>query len=171
MNGEHLLIDLGAGSKEDGEIPTSNPDYILQDIQPLPGIGLVCDIEDLDKHLRPGQVKEFRMSHVLEHFPTAKVVPILKMLYGLLEDKGKLELHVPNLKWHASLLLLDQDEQAMTYMFGGQKDEYDFHKTGYTAVIAYKALTDAGFRIDDVLVEQSIHVIASKHGEPQPQTI
>lgn len=164
MEGEHLLIDLGAGDPSKGEIPAQDPNYILQDIQPLPGIQLVCDIEELDKHLKPGQCKRMRMSHVLEHFPTSKIVPILKMLHSLLEEGGELEIHVPNFKWHCSLVLQDKDEEAVTYAFGGQNDEYDFHKTAFTPYLLAKALVEAGYKVDDVIIEQSIHVIAKKNG-------
>jgi len=160
MECEHLLIDLGAGNPDEGEI--QEPGYILQDIKPHKNIQLVCDIEELDKHLKPGQCKKFRMSHVLEHFPTDKVVPLLKMLHTLLEKDGQIEVHVPNFKWHASLLLLEQDEDAIKYAFGGQKDEYDFHKTAFTQHVLFKKLNEAGFSIVDFKIDQSIHVLAKK---------
>lgn len=165
LKGKHLVIDLGSGNPDEGEIQPEG--YILQDVKAHKGIQLVCDIEDLGKHIKPGQCKKLRMSHVLEHFPTAKTVPLLKMLHALLEEDGELEVHVPNFRWHASLLLQDQDEDAVKYAFGGQRDEHDFHKTAFTPALIYKALTEAGFKISDVVVEKSIHVLAKKNGEPK----
>lgn len=165
MQGEHLMIDLGSGNPEEGENQPYG--YILQDIRPHKGIQLVCDIEELNKYIKSGQCKKLRMSHVLEHFPTAKVVPLLKMLSTLLEKDGELEIHVPNFRWHASLLLQDQDEEAVTYAFGGQRDEFDFHKTAFTPALIYKALTESGFSIVNIAVEKSIHVLAKKDGKPK----
>ena len=162
MKGKHLMLDLGSGNPDEGEIQPEG--YILQDVKPHKNIQLVCDIEDLDRHIKLNQCKKIRISHVLEHFQRVKIVPLLKMIRTLLENEGEIEIHVPNLKWHASLLLQDRDEEAERYAFGGQMDEYDFHKTGFTAVIIYKALTEAGFKIKDITVENSIHVIAIKNG-------
>lgn len=163
LEGEHLMLDLASGNPEEGEIQPKG--YILQDIQPHKGIDLVCDILQLKGFVKPGQCKSIRMSHVLEHFPKAQVVPILKMLLPLLEEGGNLEIHVPNFKWHASLLLLDKDTEAVNYAFGGQRDEYDFHKTAFTPYLLGKALTDAGYKVNDIVIENSIHVIATKDGK------
>lgn len=162
IDGEHLKIDLGAGTSTDGEFQAAG--YLLQDIQPLPGIGLVCNIEELDKYIREGQCNTIRLSHVLEHFPTAKIPILLKMFHALLEEGGELEVHVPNFRWHASLLLFDQEKEAINYAFGGQKDEFDFHKTGFTPLILYNALVEAGFTVDKAkfAIEASIHAIGTK---------
>lgn len=160
MKGQHLKIDLGSGNPEEGEIQPEG--YILQDIQSHKNISLVCDILDLDKHLEKGQCQKIRASHVLEHFPTDQIVPILKVWHSLLEDKGELEIHVPNLRWHTALFLQDRDEEAITYMFGGQRDEYDFHKTGFTPHVLMKKLNEAGFKITECIAENSIHVKAIK---------
>lgn len=159
MIGEHLKIDLGSGNPEEGENQPKG--FILQDIQPHKNITLVCDILDLDKHIKKGQCQHIRLSHVLEHFTRKEVVFILKMVYELLEDGGVIEVHVPNLKWHMQLLQENKDEEAVNYCFGSQKDEYDQHKTGFTPNILFIRLTEAGFTIDTINIEHSIHVLAT----------
>jgi predicted SAM-dependent methyltransferase len=160
MDGEHLLLDLASGNPSEGEIQPQG--YILQDIEPHKGIDLVCDLEELDKHIKQGQCKRIRMSHALEHFPTSHVPVILNMIHGLLEKDGEFEAHCPNLKWHCALILEDRDEEAVNYAFGGQRDKYDFHKTGFTPSILIRRLTEAGFKIVDLNIEHSIHILCIK---------
>jgi predicted SAM-dependent methyltransferase len=160
MEGEHLLLDLGSGNPLEGEIQPEG--YIHQDIQKFKGIDLVCDIEDLRQHIKPGTCKKIRASHICEHFPTAKIVPLFIMLYEFLEKDGELEVHVPNFKWHGALLLQDMDEEAVTYAYGSQKDKYDFHKTAFTPNIICRRLIEAGFKVKEINIEQSIHVKAIK---------
>ncbi len=160
MDGKHLYIDLGSGDPKDGEFQPEG--YILQDIQPLPNVTLVCDIVDLDKHIQPEQCLKIRASHVLEHFPTRKIPELFTMIYRLLEKDGEFEIHVPNFRWHAQLLAEERDDEAVNYCFGGQKDEYDFHKTGFTPKILSRLLTEAGFRIEVLEEEHSLHVSAKK---------
>lgn len=160
MLGEHLLLDVCSGNPEEGEI---RPDgYIYQDIESHKGIDLVCDLEELNKYIAKGQCKRIRASHCLEHFPTSHIPTILKMIHGLLEKDGELEIHCPNIKWHCALILEDRDEEAVNYAFGGQRDVYDFHKTGFTPTILIRRLTEAGFKIVDLQIEHSLHCLAVK---------
>lgn len=160
MLGEHLKLDLGSGNEEEGEFHPKG--FILQDIQPHKGIDLVCDILDLEKYIKKGQCKYIRACHILEHFSTNQILNILSILYRLLEKGGILEVHVPNFRWHAQLLDFNRDEEAVKYCFGGQKDQYDFHKTGFTPNILVLRLTEAGFTVEHLEEEYSLHVIAMK---------
>ena len=160
MLGEHLLLDLASGNPEEGEVRPEG--YIYQDIEPHPGITLVCDIEELDKFVKPGQCQRIRISHALEHFPTAHVPILLKMFHRLIETDGTLEVHVPCFLWHAELLSEGRDDEAVTYCFGGQRDKYDQHKTAFTPKILRKRLEEAGFKIIWEEVEHSIHCLARK---------
>jgi predicted SAM-dependent methyltransferase len=102
------------------------------------------------------------MSHVCEHFETSYIPTLFKMVYDFLEPNGQFICHVPNFKWHAALILEDKDEEAVHYAFGGQLDKYDFHKTAFTPVLLFKRLGEAGFRVEKIQVEHSIHCIAVK---------
>lgn len=158
MIGKHLWIDLGSGNPDVGEIQPKG--YILQDIEKHKNISLVCDILDIEKHIKKGQCNRIRASHVLEHFPTDQIPSILSMLYGLLEKGGTIEIHVPNFRWHAQLIAEGRDEEAVHYCFGGQMDQYDFHKTAFTPKILEKLLINAGFKIESIEEEHSIHIVA-----------
>lgn len=146
MDSKHLKIDLGAGDIRDGE---SSPEgYLRQDVdESIKGIDLVCNIDELDTVLDPEQCLKIRASHVMEHFPTKELPDLFKMIYDLLEPGGNFELIVPNFAWHCELVLQGEEEQGIHYAFGGQLDDWDFHKTGFTPRITKKLMKQAGFTI------------------------
>lgn len=157
---KHLKLDLGSGSSAEGEYQPKG--FILQDIEAHEGIDLVCDIENLFEHLNEGQCAHIRISHCLEHFETHKIPTLLKMFNYLLEKGGELEIHVPNLMWHVQLLQEGKPEEAVLYMFGGQKDKYDLHKTGFTLSLLTKLVKEAGFTVKESSEDGSLHLYAIK---------
>jgi predicted SAM-dependent methyltransferase len=104
----------------------------------------LCDLFDLPVEKQSCDVIHF--THALEHFPTAKTETVLDFIYSLLKPGGKLYIEVPNFAWHAKLIAEGRDRDAVYYAFGGQKDEWDFHKTGFTPSILLDELENAGFK-------------------------
>lgn len=155
-----MRIDLGAGDPTTNEVQATG--YVLQDVAELPGIDLVCNILELDHYIKPGQLKQVRMSHVLEHFTIEEGKKVLKMLYKLLADDGKLIIIVPNFRWHAQLVTQGHEKEAVYYCFGGQLDEFDLHKTGYTPNILKERLLEAKFALLTLTDETSISCVAVK---------
>ena len=158
--GQHIKLDIGSGNPDEGGFQPQG--FILQDIEPHKNVSVVCDIEELDKFIAEGQCSHLRASHVLEHFETYKIPQLLKMFYYLIEKGGELEIHVPNLRWHFQLIGEGRDDEAVTYMFGGQKDKYDYHKTGFTLKRLVQLITEAGFTIKEQGEDGSLHVYATK---------
>jgi predicted SAM-dependent methyltransferase len=168
-----MKLDIGSGSVEEGGYhPDSS--YVLQDGHEFKGIDIVCDIKRLDYELTSLYFKKFgegrcdvcseiRAGHILEHFHERELKEnILPMLYKCLQDKGLLDIIVPNFVWHSQLVLQGNDEQAVKYCFGGGLDEYDFHKTGWTPKLAIKWLTEAGFIVESIEADSCIYVKARK---------
>jgi predicted SAM-dependent methyltransferase len=124
------------------------PGFTTHDIQGEQDI--LCDLYDVAKHVGPSTVEELHFTHALEHFPTKETPKVLDLLYSLLKPGGKLYLEVPNFAWSASLLDENRDRDAIYYAFGGQLDEYDFHKTGFTKKILQEELEDAGFTVTEL---------------------
>lgn len=122
------------------------PGYKHHDVLPLEGIDYVCDLFDIGKHVEPGTCEEVQLTHALEHFGFKETQSVLELLKGLLKDNGRLYIEVPNFTWHATLLLEGKQREAVYYAYGGQLDEYDFHKTGFTYQILKEELEKAGFR-------------------------
>lgn len=141
----HLWLDLGSGNADEGEVHPKG--YVLNDIEFFKGIDLVCDIRDIKKFVEVGMCRRVRMSHVLEHFTIKEGEKIVRDIYDILEVGGEFLVIVPNFLWHARLALAGMEKDAILYAFGGQKDEYDVHKTGYTPKILSSLLTAAGYKI------------------------
>lgn len=157
---KHLKLDIGSGDPSTNEKQADG--YLKQDIEAYPGIDLMCDIRDIPKYLPPESCLEIRASHVLEHFGTKEVDKVLSMLYSLLEPGGKLIIYVPNFRWHAQLVLNGHDEKAVYYAFGGQLDEWDYHKTAFTPATLHNKLVKAGFTCF-VEEETSLYAEATKN--------
>jgi predicted SAM-dependent methyltransferase len=155
-----IKLDIGSGNPAEGEIRPQG--YTLNDVCPHEGIDIVCNILDLDKHLEPGSCSEIRASHVLEHFSRKELDTVFSMVYNLLEDSGSFLIMVPNFMWHAQLLIEGKDEDAVTYAYGGQLDEYDFHKTGFTVRTLQSLLEKHGFKVVTMLERASIRCMAVK---------
>jgi predicted SAM-dependent methyltransferase len=155
-----MRLDLGSGNPADGE---SQPEgYVLNDVEPHPGIDIVCNIKDIHKVIPKGYCSEVRMSHVLEHFTIKEVKEIFKMIHDLLEPNGKFTIIVPNFRWHAELVATGNDEMAVHYAFGGQLDEYDIHKTAFTPKILEKYLIENDFKVLSMGNLTSIECTAEK---------
>ncbi len=118
--------------------------YKSHDVRPLDGLDYVCDFYDIPKTIDE-KFDEVQLTHALEHFPTKETQKVLGIMADLLESGGKIYLEVPNFAWHAQLVSEGKDRDAVYYCFGGQLDEYDFHKTGFTEFILTEELEKAGF--------------------------
>lgn len=132
------------------------------DIRPLNGLDYVCDLFDIVKQVKENSCDEIQFTHCLEHFPTKETQKVLGLLSSLLKTGGKLYIEVPNFLWHAKLALNeDRERDAIYYAFGGQLDEWDFHKTGFTPTILQEELEFAGFK--DIRIENSSSLSAWCH--------
>lgn len=132
--------------------------YKHHDVLTLPGIDYVCELFDIGKFVEPESCEEVHFTHALEHFPSADTQNVLELIRGLLKSGGKLYLEVPNFAWHAKLVMEGKDKEAVYYAFGGQLDEWDFHKTGFTPRILEEQLQLAGFTHDEILNDSTMCV-------------
>lgn len=151
-----MNLVIGAGDRRiDG--------FKHHDVLPLPNLDYQCDFWDLPKHIEAGSCDSIQMTHVLEHFPMKRAVEALDLVYGLLKDGGKLYIEVPNLYWHAQMILSNpRDRQIIEYAYGGQKDEYDFHYNGFTPETLEEDLIGALFTVINITPNSSIECVAVK---------
>jgi len=137
--------------------------YKTHDVLPLKGIDYVCEFFDLPKHVKKSSCDEIQMTHFLEHFEPTKTQKVLKTVKGLLKSGGKLYIEVPNLYWHALKIIEDPtDRQIVEYAYGGQKDKWDYHYTGFTPEMLHEELSIAGFIVDMLTPNTSIECWAVK---------
>jgi predicted SAM-dependent methyltransferase len=116
-----------------------------------PGVDVVADLAER-LPFADGEADLIYAAHVLEHFPTDVVPRLLADWRRVLRDGGLLLVAVPDLDVIAKTLIEDRPgwftpphSPWVGAIYGGQKDEYDFHKTGFTATWLASLLTNAGF--------------------------
>lgn len=137
--------------------------FTHHDVKPLNGIDIVCDLLDISKHVNNNSCDKIHFTHALEHFPTKQVPEVLQIVKNLLKEGGELYIEVPNFAWHATLILNEhRDRDAVYYCFGGQEDEWDYHKTGFTPLILKEDLEKAGFKNIRVIDGSSLTAYCNK---------
>jgi predicted SAM-dependent methyltransferase len=115
-----------------------------------PGVDVVADISQ-PLPFDDASVDLIYAVHLLEHFATDEVPGLLADWRRVLRVGGKLLVAVPDLDLIARTLI-DREgwftpphNPWVGALYGGQKDQYDFHKTGFTAPWMASLLHDAGF--------------------------
>lgn len=139
-----MMLDIGAGNPDESEFQPEG--FVLQDIEEYDNIDLVCDIRDLLEYVNPGECQVVRASHVLEHFSHKEIDRIFHIVNVVLKTGGIFHVIVPDLKAQSRKLLeTDNERQIMIEMYGGQKDKFDFHQTGFTSSILKNLFERNGF--------------------------
>ncbi|MEN9202537.1 MAG: methyltransferase domain-containing protein [Thermostichus sp. DG02_3_bins_51] len=137
------MINLHIGGRE------PHPDWKILDALPSPYVDYVANAIQLSM-FEDESIDQIYASHVVEHFGAAEVRVALADWYRVLKKGGKLFVAVPDLKVLAKLLTkedLSYEDLAMitSMIYGGQVDEYDFHKMGYTIETLTQLLREVGF--------------------------
>jgi len=99
---------------------------------------------------KPGTVDEIRSVQCLEHLPMAEAPRVLRYWYGLLKPGGVLHVDVPDFEETARQLLQQPDEASKDWyyrlVYGSQKNEYAYHKNGFSPARLERLLRETGFR-------------------------
>jgi predicted SAM-dependent methyltransferase len=139
-----LRLNLGSGT-------TPIPGFVNVDaLQDAPGVDVVADIGER-LPFDDGAADLVYASHLLEHFGHHEVPGLLAEWRRVLRPGGTLLLAVPDLEVVAARMMDRRGWFTPPHMpwvgviYGGQKDEYDFHKTGFTAPWLAHLLEEAGF--------------------------
>jgi predicted SAM-dependent methyltransferase len=76
--------------------------------------------------------------HVLEHFSHVDIVPILRRWQQVLKPRGEIRISVPDLdaimrvyEKNIAHFQVPGHSPWIGLIYGGQKDKYDYHKTGF----------------------------------------
>jgi predicted SAM-dependent methyltransferase len=139
-----LRLNLGSGL-------TPIPGFVNVDaLEDLPGVDVVADIGQR-LPFEDGAAELVYASHLLEHFPTEEVPQLLAEWRRVLRPGGTLLVAVPDLEVVASMMVerrgwfTPPHGPWLGVIYGGQKDAYDFHKTGFTAPWLAHLLRETGF--------------------------
>lgn len=127
------------------------PGWKILNVQPGEGVDFVGSCTDLSQ-FDDASVQEVYASHVLEHLGYQAELPqCLAEIHRVLTPEGKLLVSVPNLEVLCKLFVAEQlDYQQRFYIMriimGGQIDDFDFHKVGFTFEILTRFAGAAGFQ-------------------------
>ncbi len=133
-----------------------SPGWTVLNIMPGPHVDLVGDCTDLSM-IPDGSCDRVYASHVIEHLGFhEELLKSLKEIKRVLKPDAPFFVAVPDLELIARFIIeasIEEDilkrgyEQhaVMGFIFGGQRDEYDFHKVGFTEASLALWLHRAGF--------------------------
>jgi len=145
------ILDLGAGKDSTAakiftreEFP--NREIVTVDINPEVEPDIVADVRQLPDDL--GEFDAIMASHLLEHLNRKDVLPALLGWAGHLKLGGQLHILVPDLGW--ALEAMDKHGQylsALQHIYGGQDNEWQYHRCGFTVKLLRGLIRDAGLRL------------------------
>lgn len=138
------FLHLGCGDiRLDGFI---NVDYLK-----TKATDIVADVTKLEC-FEDSSARLIYACQVLEHFSHDEVPKILRRWYQVLAPGGMLRISVPDLDKIVKIYMKNWDHFRtgrnspwIGLIYGGQKDEFDFHKTGFNPYWLKVLLSEAGF--------------------------
>ncbi|HWA39923.1 MAG TPA: tetratricopeptide repeat protein [Burkholderiales bacterium] len=156
-------LRLHVGGKE------VRPGWKILNAQAGPGVDYVGDCADLGR-FADGSVEEIYASHVLEHLGYQSALPrALKEFHRVLRPGGVARISVPDFERLARLFLdpastLDDRYVCMRMVFGGQVDEFDYHRVGLSEEFLTQYLLQAGFSRVERVEQFGLFTDASRLG-------
>ena len=151
-----IRLNLGCGNK-----PIDA--FINVDAVPTRGVDLIANLQDL-RFLKSDSVDEIYASHFLEHFSTKDAIFLISEFHRVLKQGGVLKLAVPDLDKICDLYMKNIDwftpphSPWLGLIYGGQGNDYDFHKTGFNFRWLKYLLEQADFSSVQEVVDGFEHV-------------
>ena len=141
-------LELGGGNNPHFHRTNTEPSGIFRpnlDIMDHPNVDIKCDLSD-GIPFHDGHATELRAVHLIQHFPTRKVLPFLLDCYRVLCPGGHLYIMVSDLEWVFQQVL----EGGLTpghicSIWGEQDFPSDYHLTGFTYPLIREHMEQAGF--------------------------
>jgi predicted SAM-dependent methyltransferase len=123
--------------------------WTVVDVQPGAVVDIVASCVDLGV-IADASVSEVYASHVLEHLGFREVPRALSEWHRVLEPGGRVSISVPDLAKLGPTLAHPRLENhvrdwIIAVIYGGQTDDHDFHKIGFTFETLGRYLQQAGF--------------------------
>lgn len=159
-----MKVQFGCGKKV-------RSGWVNVDVQDLPGVDVIANFWDAG--FPEASVSDIYCRHALEHCSLSESRKTLRAWHDCLEPNGQLELIVPDLEFHARLILGQIESKhrkggilhALAGLYGWQDGgDESYHRTGWTREFLDNELRDAGldpkeWKADD---PSSLWVIAGK---------
>lgn len=120
--------------------------YINIDIVETAATDLVLDLVEISNHFGPTSVDYIYTCHTLEHLSRHKYFQTLFDLYNILKFDGMLRISVPDFEAIAKYYVQTGDlNEIRGTLYGGQRNEYDYHKWTWDFKSLSKDLSNVGF--------------------------
>ena len=120
--------------------------FVNIDVRPEVRPDVVDDVFEL-KTIEAGAVDLIYACHVLEHACRDSVPHILSRWFQLLKPRGMLRVCVPDLRAACEYYLSTNDLKAVHGLFyGGQRNDWDFHRVGFDETTLTDTLKRVGFQ-------------------------
>jgi len=139
-----LKLHLGCGNKK-------APNWCNVDIAYSDAVDVIDDIKVLRK-FKSNFATNIYSCHVLEHFSHEECKIVLKRWLEVLQPGGEIRISVPDLdrivkqynnNWEH--FQTSGNSPWIGLIFGGQRSEYDFHKTGFNFCWLKYLMEEVGF--------------------------
>lgn len=122
------------------------PGFLNVDIRPESGADIIDDVRTLSS-VEDNSVDLIYACHLFEHFDKHEYPVVLRNWYKKLKEGGELRLAVPDIE--AACTYIAQTgiiEYFYSSFWGSQRNEFDYHKWGWTEITLRNALKYAGFK-------------------------
>jgi predicted SAM-dependent methyltransferase len=171
-----MIIGLEFGCGEDPR----KPEFDGVDVRALPTVKYVCDAWDIHQHVDAQTVDEIYSRHFFEHLTFHQGDITLQSWLSVLKPGGMVEMIVPNMLHHIEQWLhIDRqttevkrsgaspstyESEAIKGFWGGQRGDWDFHKSGYDLELLKNTVTRMGY-VDYTSIKsapKNLHVVFRK---------
>lgn len=137
-------LKLNLGGMGEGFVDGNIPGFLTMDLRE--GADFRGDCSDLSR-FQDGSVEAVYASNILEHWPIAKTVTVLKEWKRVLRPGGTLYVSVPD--FDATVRLYQKiglTEWIKYHLWGDQKHDLNYHYICFTFASLAKDLHKAGFK-------------------------
>jgi len=132
-----MKLNLGCGDRK-------IHGFINVDVRPECKPDAVIDLHAVST-LYHGKAELVYACHVLEHFPRKDIQKILADWINCLKPGGTLRISVPDFDQIIKMYLIEKDlSKLYGYLYGGQKNKFDFHCTVFNFESIKEILEDLG---------------------------
>jgi predicted SAM-dependent methyltransferase len=135
----HPKLHLGCGKRY-------IPGFVHVDIADYPHVDFKCDVADLSV-FKSNTVELIYACHVLEHFKRDEVEQVLREWHRVLTPGGTIRIAVPDFEAVLKVYQTSKElELIMGLLYGGQDDNYNFHRVVFDFKYLKQLLEKVGFR-------------------------
>lgn len=140
---EPLWLNLGGAGE--GFVDSSVDGFLTVDLRDGDGTDVICDASNLSV-FNDNSAEIIFASQILEHWPIAKTVDVLKEWRRVLKPGWKLYISVPDFDVAVNLYKqFGLTEWIKYHLWGDQKHPLNYHYVCFTFASLAKDLYDAGF--------------------------